>query len=151
MLFEEFRMTREMRQIGEKEFNHKKTLLDSLYLEVQREDLSKELREKMMKEFVSKRDEFDQFNEQFALEESKKIWTRINSYSEQFAQDIGTGNFNQQLAPLSKKDSLGLALLNMKTQLVEMMEKNKSIIIIIIITIITINVQLQSLQPHRHL
>ena len=54
---------------------------------MQREDLSKELREKMMKEFVSKRDEFDQFNEQFALEESKKIWTRISSYSEQFAQD----------------------------------------------------------------
>lgn len=87
LLFEEFRMTREMRQIGEKEFNHKKTLLDSLYLEVQREDLSKELREKMMKEFVSKRDQFDQFNEQFAIEESKKIWTRISSYSEQFAQD----------------------------------------------------------------
>lgn len=86
-LFEEFRMTKEMKMIGEKEFNKKKANLDSLYLEIQREDLSKETKEVMMKEFVSKREEFDQFNQVFAIEESEKIWSRITSYSKDFSKE----------------------------------------------------------------
>ncbi|NHN27980.1 OmpH family outer membrane protein [Flavobacterium jejuense] len=86
-LFEEFRMTKEMKKIGEKEFNKKKANLDSLYLEIQREDLSKEIKEIMMKEFVSKRDDFDQFNQSFAIEESEKIWLRIASYSKEFSKE----------------------------------------------------------------
>ena len=99
-LFEDFRMTREMRKIGEKEFDTKKRILDSLYLELQREDLSKEAKELLTKEFVDQRNEFDQFNNQFALEESHKIWSRINSYSEQFAKEnnykIVLGSNNKQ-------------------------------------------------------
>ena len=85
-LFEEFRMTKEMRKIGEKEFNRKKGYLDSLYLEIQREDLSKEIKEAITKEFISKRDEFDQFNQSYAVEESEKIWSRIVSYSKDFSR-----------------------------------------------------------------
>lgn len=97
-LFEEFRMTKEMRKTGEKEFNLKKKNLDSLYIEIQREDLSKEVKEIMMKEFISKREEFDQFNQKFAVEESTKIWSRISSYSKDFSKDndykiiIGSNN-----------------------------------------------------------
>lgn len=100
LLFDEFRMTREMKKMGEKEFNTKKRILDSLYLELQREDVSQELKDIMTKEFIAKRDEFDRFNEEFALEESKKIWSRINSYSEQFAKEnnykIVLGSNNKQ-------------------------------------------------------
>lgn len=99
-LFEEFRMTKEMRKTGEKEFNKKKATLDSLYIEIQREDLSKEFKEVMMKEFISKRDEFDQFNQKFAIEESSKIWTRISSYTGDFAKNkkykIVFGSNNKQ-------------------------------------------------------
>lgn len=86
-LFEEFRMTKEMRKIGEKEFNIKKATIDTLYLEIQREDLSKETKESMMQEFISKREEFDQFNQSFAMTQSDKIWSRISSYSKEFSKE----------------------------------------------------------------
>ena len=86
-LFEEFRMTKEMRKIGEKEFNIKKATIDTLYLEIQREDLSKETKESMMQEFISKREEFDQFNQSFAMTQSDKIWSRIASYSKEFSKE----------------------------------------------------------------
>lgn len=97
-LFDGFRMTKEMKKEGEKQFNSKKATLDSLYLEIQREDLSGQTKEILMQEFVAKREEFDSFNKVFAQEESNKIWTRINSYTQQFSKDknykliIGSSN-----------------------------------------------------------
>ncbi len=91
-------MTKEMKKEGEKQFNSKKATLDSLYLEIQREDLSGQTKEILMQEFVAKREEFDSFNKVFAQEESNKIWTRINSYTQQFSKDknykliIGSSN-----------------------------------------------------------
>lgn len=86
-LFEEFRMTKEMRKKGEKEFNDKKVYLDSLYLNLQRQDISKEAKDIMTKEFIVKREEFDQFNQSFAVTESEKIWSRIISYSKTFSKE----------------------------------------------------------------
>ncbi|NJM80352.1 MAG: OmpH family outer membrane protein [Flavobacterium sp.] len=109
-LFDEFRMTKEMKKIGEKEFNSKKANLDSLYIEIQREDLSQETKENMMKNFVSKREEFDQFNQSFAVEESKKIWSRINSYIKDFSIEnnyeliLGSGDNRNILFANESKD-----------------------------------------------
>jgi outer membrane protein len=88
-LFDEFKMTKEMKSIGNKEYSSKKIYLDSLYLKLQEQDLEKNAKEILMKEFVSKREEFDQFNQSFAVEESDKIWKRINSYTKQFAKNNG--------------------------------------------------------------
>lgn len=88
-LFEEFKMTKEMKSIGNKEYSFKKIYLDSLYLKLQEQDLEKNTKEILMKEFVSKREEFDQFNQSFAVEESDKIWKRINSYAKEFAKNNG--------------------------------------------------------------
>lgn len=87
ILFEEFRMTKEMRKKGEKEFNDKKVYLDSLYLNLQRQDIAQETKEIMTKEFIAKREEFDQFNQSFAVTESEKIWSRIISYSKTFSKE----------------------------------------------------------------
>lgn len=78
-----------MKSIGNKEYSSKKIYLDSLYLKLQEQDLEKNAKEILMKEFVSKREEFDQFNQSFAVEESDKIWKRINSYTKQFAKNNG--------------------------------------------------------------
>lgn len=97
-LFDGFRMTKEMKKEGEKLFNNKKAVLDSLYLEVQREDLDNKYKEILMQDFVAKREEFDAFNKTFAQEESNKIWLRINSYAQQFSKEknykliIGSSN-----------------------------------------------------------
>ena len=86
-LFDEFKMTKEMKSIGNKEYASKKKYLDSLYLKLQEQDLDKNTKEVLMKEFVSKREELDQFNQSFAIQESDKIWKRINSYVKEFAKE----------------------------------------------------------------
>lgn len=97
-LFDGFKMTQEMKLAGEKEFNQRKHTLDSLYLEVQREDISEQHKESLMQSFISKREEFDQFNKAFAQEESSKIWLRINNYTKEFSKEnnykliIGSSN-----------------------------------------------------------
>lgn len=84
-LFDGFRMTKEMKAIGEKEFTNKKSELDTLYLKLQ-ENLNPQEKEILMKNFISKREEFDQFNNRYAVEEAEKIWIRINSYTKEFSE-----------------------------------------------------------------
>ena len=101
-LFEEFKMTKEMKTIGEKEFTNKKTFLDSLYAQLQG-NLNEQEKELLMKEFVSKREEFDQFNQTFVVEESDKIWSRINSYAKDFSKE---NNYNLIIGSNNKQDIL---------------------------------------------
>lgn len=86
-LFEGFKMTKEMKSIGEKEFEKKRLSVDSLYAVIQKE--SQQANSRLVQEFVQKRDELDQFNQTFAIEESSKIWKRINSYVKEFSQENG--------------------------------------------------------------
>ncbi len=86
-LFDEFKMTKELKSIGNKEYSSKKKYLDSLYLKLQEQNLDNNIKEVLMKEFVAKRDLFDQFNQSFAAEESDKIWKRIESYSKVYAKE----------------------------------------------------------------
>lgn len=86
-LFEGFKMTKEMKSIGEKEFEKKRLSVDSLYAVIQKE--SQQSNSRLVQEFVQKRDELDQFNQTFAIEESSKIWKRINSYVKEFSQENG--------------------------------------------------------------
>lgn len=99
-LFDGFRMTKDMKSIGEKEFSSKKAYLDSLYLELQ-SNMNEKEKEFLMKEFVSKREEFDQFNASFAANESEKIWIRINSYSKEFSK---VNNYKLVIGSETKRD-----------------------------------------------
>ena len=101
-LFEEFRMTKEMKTIGEKEFTTKKIFLDSLYAKLQ-ENIGEQEKEILMKEFVSKREEFDQFNQNFVVVESDKIWSRINSYAKDFSKE---NNYKLVIGSNNKQDIL---------------------------------------------
>lgn len=85
-LFESFQMTKESQGFGEKEFSNKKKILDSLYLRLQG-DLQDSEKEVLMKDFIAKREEFDEFSQNFALQESDKIWSRLKTYAEEFAKE----------------------------------------------------------------
>ena len=63
-LFDGFAMTKEMRVIGEREYNLRKTEIDSLYSRLQYVEKNEE-REFLLKEFLSKRESLEQFNEEF--------------------------------------------------------------------------------------
>ncbi|THF47143.1 OmpH family outer membrane protein [Flavobacterium supellecticarium] len=86
-LFDGFNMTKELKKRGEQEFNSRKKVLDSLYAVLQQEGASEIQKEAITRELIAKKQEFEAFNQQFATEESAKIWSRINGYTSDFSKD----------------------------------------------------------------
>jgi outer membrane protein len=85
-LFDGFNMTKEMKKVGEKEFNVKKTILDSLYSKLQSSNVSELEKKQLMPQFVKNKEELEQFNQNFAGVETLKIWSRINDYAKDYAE-----------------------------------------------------------------
>ncbi|OJV71574.1 MAG: hypothetical protein BGO42_05450 [Flavobacterium sp. 40-81] len=44
-------------------------------------------REAITRELIAKKQDFEAFNQQFATEESAKIWSRINGYTTDFSKE----------------------------------------------------------------
>ncbi|UUC46485.1 OmpH family outer membrane protein [Flavobacterium cerinum] len=86
-LFDGFNMTKELKKRGEQEFNTRKKVLDSLYVTLQQEGISEVQKEAITRELIAKKQEFEAFNQQFAAEESAKIWSRINGYTTDFSKE----------------------------------------------------------------
>jgi outer membrane protein len=86
-IFENFNMTKELKKVGEKEFNLKKIKVDSLYAKLQSLKISPSEKKMVMQQFVQQKDELEQFNQYFAAEQSSKIWARIKSYSSEFSKE----------------------------------------------------------------
>ncbi|PKB18337.1 OmpH family outer membrane protein [Flavobacterium sp. 5] len=86
-LFDNFKMTKELERSGKKEFNSKKSNLNSLYIKLQSSEISIQEKKILMQEFVQKKEDFEQFNQIFASQQSAKIWIRIKSYSLDFAKE----------------------------------------------------------------
>lgn len=85
-LFENFQMTKEMKIIGEKEFNARKRSLDAIYSTLQSKTISEMDRKALMQNFIQGKEDLEQFNQNFAAEESSKIWARINNYAKEFSK-----------------------------------------------------------------
>lgn len=83
-VFEGFRMTIEMKTIGEKELKQRKKHIDSLYV-ILNNPANKSTNESIMREFINEKQELENFNELFSSQESKKIWERINNYAKDFS------------------------------------------------------------------
>lgn len=86
-LFEGFNMTKEMKQVGEKEFNTRKIGLDLLYSRLQSQTISDGDKKTLMQQFIQGKEELEQFNQSFATEEASKIWSRIQGYTADFSQE----------------------------------------------------------------
>jgi outer membrane protein len=86
-LFNDFYMTKELKRVGEKEFNAKKSNVDFLYKKLQSSEITDSEKKIVMQEFIQSKEELEQFNQIFASEQSSKIWARIKSYSSQFSEE----------------------------------------------------------------
>jgi outer membrane protein len=86
-LFDNFNMTKELKKLGEKEFNLQKTKVDSLYATLQSPEISSSEKKLVMQQFIQQKEELEQFNQYFAAEQSSKIWARIKSYSSEFSKE----------------------------------------------------------------
>jgi outer membrane protein len=80
-------MTIEMKRNGQKEFTLRKSHIDSLYSKVQSSAISNDEKKIVMQQFIQAKEELERFNQNFASEESDKIWSRIKSYSLEFAKE----------------------------------------------------------------
>lgn len=84
-LFDGFQMTKEMKKAGELQFTAQKLQIDSLYKKIQ---LSKpEEQQILMKEYVNMKEYLDNTTQQYAFEESQKIWKRLESYINDFTKE----------------------------------------------------------------
>jgi outer membrane protein len=86
-LFDGFVMTKEMKRVGEKEFNSRKLVLDNLYSNLQSPTISASEKKELMQQFIQGKEELEQFNQTFAAEQTTKIWSRIKSYTSEFSKD----------------------------------------------------------------
>jgi outer membrane protein len=86
-LFEGFNMTKEMKHLGEKEFNTQKESVDSLYTKVQSPTISDSDKKIVMQQFIQSKEALEQFNQSFAPEQSSKIWSRIHGYVDEFSKE----------------------------------------------------------------
>ncbi|MES2812061.1 MAG: OmpH family outer membrane protein [Bacteroidota bacterium] len=84
-LFDGFNMTKEMKRIGEGQFNTQKSKIDSLYIKIQKSNPAEQ--QILMKKYVGLKENLEQFNQQFAYEETQKIWKRLHSYVDEFSAE----------------------------------------------------------------
>jgi outer membrane protein len=100
-LFDGFVMTKEMKRVGEKEFNSRKLVLDNLYSNLQSPTISASEKKILMQQFIQGKEELEQFNQTFASEQTTKIWSRIKSYTAEFSKDknyqLVVGSDNKQV------------------------------------------------------
>lgn len=88
-LFDSFAMTKEMKRSGGKIFEAKKSKLDSLYARLQEPGLPEAEKGEMMQTLISDRQEIEAFNQQFAQEQTVRIWERIHGYVNEFSKENG--------------------------------------------------------------
>jgi outer membrane protein len=107
-LFDGFIMTKEMKRVGEKEFNSRKKSLEVLYSKLQSQKISEDEKKILMQQFVQGKEELEQLNQSFAIEETSKIWSRIQCYTTEFSQEnkyqLVIGSQNKQSVLFADED-----------------------------------------------
>ena len=87
-LFSGFKMTKELKNAGEKELRLKNAQIDSLQtsLKLAADDNYKSF---IIKQLISKKQEIDEFEKEYAQLNSEKIWSRIDAYTKDFGEAKG--------------------------------------------------------------
>lgn len=97
-LFEAFNMTKEMKKKGETIFQAQKIRLDSIYSILNKS--SQINNEELKNKFILEKNAFEETSQQYALQESDKIWVRLNDYIKDYSSTKGykiiLGSTNQQ-------------------------------------------------------
>lgn len=88
IVFNEFAMTKEMKQDGENEIKNRKSQIDSLYKLLQ----SKEIRidkNLILNQIIEQKNDLDNFKNNYPKLNSEKIWNRISIYAKEFSKENG--------------------------------------------------------------
>lgn len=84
-LFNEFKMTKELKEKGEKELKFKNDQLDSIQflLKIAPDERTKSL---LMQRIIAHKQEVDEFESNFTQSNTDRIWSRMSLYSKEFAE-----------------------------------------------------------------
>ncbi len=97
-LFDGFAMTKEMRKTGEKEYQARKVILDSIYAKMELPQTPDAEKKVLMDQLVRGKEMLDEFNQSYSTDQTSKIWERIHSYAQEYSKEhnceliIGTDN-----------------------------------------------------------
>ena len=96
-LFNGFKMTQELKSLGDKELASQSQKLDSLY-KILNDPAVTSRKSELVKLIIQQKQEIENYQENFTITNSDKIWKRIHGYVKDFAQennyDIIVGNQN---------------------------------------------------------
>jgi outer membrane protein len=108
-LFDEFKMTQELKLAGEQELRLKKHQLDSLQIEL-KNGTDNSTRSVIMQQLINQKQILEEFQARYSQLNSEKIWNRISSYTQDFANSnnfdfiIGSNGKQQLLYGKKSKD-----------------------------------------------
>lgn len=83
-VFESFKMTHDVKVIGDKTLDKRNGIIDSLYNELQ-SPLNSSSRDIIMQKIIFEKESLEEFNNNFSTQETNKIWARIHSYASDYA------------------------------------------------------------------
>lgn len=114
-LFDEFKMTQELKLAGEKELRIKKHQLDSLQVEL-KNGTDNSSRSVIMQQLINQKQIVEEFQVRYSQLNSEKIWNRISKYTEDFATSnnfdfIISSNGKEQLLYGKKSKDVTVVLL----------------------------------------
>ncbi|WP_162126059.1 OmpH family outer membrane protein [Flavobacterium phycosphaerae] len=106
-LFEGFRMTKELKEAGEKELRFKKIQLDSLQFLLNKA-ADNTSRSAIMQQLINQKQAIEEFQSNYSQSNSEKIWERISNYTKDFAElkhyDLVIGSNGKEQLLYGKKD-----------------------------------------------
>lgn len=118
-VFQSFKMTQEMKSLGEKRFKTQARAIDSLSILVETSN-DVDNRRQLMMALIAKKDSLTAFEQKYISSQSERIWTRINEYSKLYAQaksfDLIVSNHPQILI-------YGTPALDVTTELINFLNK----------------------------
>ena len=85
-IFNEFKMTKEVKKDGEIILKKLNSNLDSLYNQMNFEK-NEQIKTALTQRIIEERQKVQDFNDHFISEESTKIWNRINSYTSDYGKE----------------------------------------------------------------
>ncbi len=91
VVFNEFKMTKELKESYEGTQAARANILDSLMLEMKIADLkgNKERLSNLQREYLTKKNMFEEQNQELTNSYDEKVWLRINEYVKQYCQKAG--------------------------------------------------------------
>ena len=85
-LFNGFKMTKELKAVGDKQLSEQNRRLDSIY-KILNDPAATANKQELVKQAIVIKQGMEEYHNNFTVTNSEKIWNRINAYAKDFANE----------------------------------------------------------------